>query len=128
MNLRHELQALVEYRFVLATALGVIVASAAGHHGWSTYDQEKTMTLTGVIQSSTYENPHGTMEFKASADGGKVWHTVLAPPTRMEARGLTRGMLKEGTTATVVGYPSKEKPNEMRAENVTINGKKVELR
>jgi hypothetical protein len=36
--------------------------------------------------------------------------------------------LKAGTTATVVGYPHREKADEMRAERITIDGKTVELR
>ena len=115
-------------RIAIAVAAVLIAGSVLAHHGWSTYDEEKTLKLEGVIQSSTYENPHGTMKFKVSGEKGKVWNTVLAPPSRMTSRGLTKDMLKEGTTATVVGYPSKEKPDEMRAENVTIGGKKVELR
>ncbi len=58
----------------------------------------------------------------------KVWLVVLAPPSRMERRGLPAAMLKVGETATVVGYPHRSDPNEMRAERITINGKTVELR
>ena len=33
-----------------------------------------------------------------------------------------------GAEATVEGYPNRSKPNEMRAERITIGGKTVELR
>jgi hypothetical protein len=46
----------------------------------------------------------------------------------MENRGLPRAMLTPGTAATVVGYPNRTDPDEMRAERITINGKTVELR
>jgi hypothetical protein len=46
----------------------------------------------------------------------------------MERRGLPKDILKPGTTATVVGYPNRTDPNEMRAERITIEGKTVELR
>ncbi len=128
MKFQKDVQASLKLRLTIALAAVVIAGSAVAHHGWSTYDEEKTLKLEGVIQASTYENPHGTMKFKVSGENGKVWNTVLAPPSRMSSRGLSKDMLKEGTTATVVGYPSKEKPDEMRAENVTIGGKKVELR
>jgi hypothetical protein len=55
-------------------------------------------------------------------------HHVLAPPSRMENRGLPREWLKPGVTATVVGYPNRNKPEEMRAERILLNGKTVELR
>ena len=45
---------------------------------------------------------------------------VLPPPSRMQNRGLAESMLKPGSQATVVGYPNRGKPDEMRAERITI--------
>ena len=53
---------------------------------------------------------------------------VLAPPSRMEARGLPPEDLRKGNTVTVVGYPNRRKAEEMRAERITAGGKTVELR
>jgi hypothetical protein len=58
----------------------------------------------------------------------KTWIVVLAPPSRMENRGLKREMMAPGATATVVGYPNRTEPDEMRAERITIAGKTTELR
>ena len=95
------------------------------HHGWSEYDTGQTLTLTGTIKESGYEHPHGHILLVTPA---KTWIAVLAPPSRMEARGLSPTALKAGGTATVVGYPNRSKPEEMRAERITIDGKTVELR
>jgi hypothetical protein len=82
----------------LASAVAVTsVPLAWAHHGWSGYDADKPMTLTGIIRESGYEHPHG--------------HA-----------------LRVGTTATVMGYPSRNDPGELRAERITIEGKTVELR
>ena len=59
---------------------------------------------------------------------GKTWNVVLAPPSRMERRGLEKAALKPGATVSVEGYPNRDKPEEMRAERITANGKTVELR
>jgi Family of unknown function (DUF6152) len=107
-------------------ALLLIAAPAAvGHHGWSGYDSGTTLELTGIIKASGYEHPHGYVNLDVP---GKTWLVVLAPPSRMERRGLPKDMLKPGTTAIVVGYPNRTDPNEMRAERITIEGKTVELR
>jgi hypothetical protein len=53
---------------------------------------------------------------------------TLAPPSRMENRGLPPAMLKAGTKATVMGYPSRTDPDEMRAEWIAIDGKTTQLR
>jgi Family of unknown function (DUF6152) len=105
---------------ILATPLAVW-----GHHGWSEYDSAKGLKLTGKIVESGYEHPHGHIRFEAP---GKTWTVTLAPPSRMENRGLQKEWLKPGATATVEGYPNRNKPEEMRAERITINGKTIELR
>jgi hypothetical protein len=46
----------------------------------------------------------------------------------MDRRGLAQDMLKPGTTATLEGYPNRSKPEEMRAERITVGGKTIELR
>lgn len=107
--------------------LGALVAPglALGHHGWSEYDSSNALKLTGKIVASGYEHPHGHIRLEAP---GKTWHVVLAPPSRMERRGLPSEMLKPGATATVEGYPNRNKADEMRAERISIRGKTVELR
>ena len=116
-------------RLLAAFIIGIAqIGTVAAHHGWSSYDESKTLNLTGVIRESGYSNPHGFARLQVEGEQGKVWYVVLAPPARMQARGLTREMLKEGTTATVVGYPHRQKADEMRAERITIDGKTTELR
>jgi hypothetical protein len=111
---------------MLAALLSMLGAGvAAAHHGWSGYDAGRELTLTGTITEFGYEHPHGSVRLQTP---GKTWVVVLAPPSRMENRGLTREMLKPGTTATVVGYPNRTDPEEMRAERITIAGKTTELR
>lgn len=113
-------------------ALGISLAFAgvawAAHHGWSGYDETKPLTFTGTIRDSGYDNPHGFVELEVPGNPAKTWHVVLAPPSRIETRGLPKEMLKTGTTATVVGYQEKTKPGELRAERITIGGKTTELR
>jgi hypothetical protein len=104
-------------------ALGV--GTAAAHHGWSGYDASRELTLTGTIKEAGYEHPHGSVRLQTP---DKTWVVVLAPPSRMENRGLRREMLAPGTPATVVGYPNRTDPDELRAERITISGKTTELR
>ena len=109
-----------------ALLLAALAAPASwAHHGWSEYDSSKPLTVTGKVLESGYEHPHGHVKL-ASPD--KTWHVVLAPPSRMEARGLPPADIKKGATVTVVGYANREKKEEMRAERITAGGKTVELR
>ena len=106
--------------------LGMLIATTTfAHHGWSEYDAEKVLTLEGTVLEAAYESPHTVVKLRA---GNKTWVAVLAPPFRMEARGISAGTIKKGLKATVVGYPNRAKPAEMRAERITIDGKTTELR
>jgi hypothetical protein len=108
----------------MAVALACAPPGAA-HHGWSEYDSSKALNVSGRIVESGYEHPHGHIRLDVA---GKTWHVVLAPPSRMQARGLPREALKPGATARVVGYPNRNKPDEMRAERITVEDKTIELR
>jgi hypothetical protein len=107
------------------STLAVLPAAALAHHGWSEYDSSNLLKLSGRIVESGYEHPHGYLRL---ATPGKTWLCVLAPPSRMEIRGLTRDSLKAGVSIALEGYPSRDKPGEMRAERVSIGGKTIELR
>ena len=97
---------------------------AVAHHGWSGYETE-LLKVNGVIEQSSYANPHGSIQLKTAE---KTWQVVLAPTSRMANRGLTAEMLKTGVTVTVEGYQKASDPKEMRAERITVDGKTVELR
>jgi hypothetical protein len=112
-------------RAVCIAVLTMIATAAAAHHGWSGYDSSKALKLSGTIEDSSYENPHGMVTLKTPE---RTWRVVLAPVSRMEARGLTRDMLKSGTTVAVEGYPHKTEAGELRAERITVASKTVELR
>ena len=110
---------------IAALLTGTLALPAAAHHGWGSYDADKVLTLTGTVQQFAFQNPHAMMNLQSE---GKVWHVVLAPPGRMSARGLPEGTVKPGQTVTVVGYPSKSEPGEMRAERIKAGDQTVELR
>ncbi len=110
----------------LALALTLALGTAAlAHHGWSGYDASKPLNLTGTIREAGYEHPHGFVKLEVA---DKVWVVTLAPPSRMENRGLQSAALKPGTKATVMGYPNRTDPGEMRAEWIQIDGKTTQLR
>lgn len=106
-------------------SLALVATQAFAHHGWSEYDAGQPLQLTGTIEASGYEHPHGFTRLK-TAD--KTWTVVLAPPSRMENRGLTPQMLTPGTQVSVFGYPNRTKPEELRAERITVGAKTTELR
>lgn len=116
---------MITIRTVLATALVALAPAVLAHHGWSEYDAGKPLAVEGTVRASGYEHPHGTLQLES---GGKTWKVVLAPPSRMENRGLAASAIKPGVQARVEGYPHRTDAAEMRAERITVDGKTVELR
>ena len=110
----------------MVCAIAAIPAAGRAHHGWSSYDASKVLTLKGKILESKYQNPHGEIVIEVER---KKWTATLAPVSRMESRGLPRDEVAVGKTVTVVGYPSRVHDAEMRVERLTTEGgKTVELR
>jgi hypothetical protein len=107
-----------------AILAGVISTIAVAHHGWSGYETQ-IQKMSGVIEASSYANPHASIRLKTPE---MTWVVVLAPPSRMSNRGITAEMLKVGKTVSVEGYAHKTNATEMRAERITLDGKLIELR
>ncbi|MDH4583846.1 hypothetical protein E8F20_18485 [Pseudomonas sp. BN415] len=106
-----------------ALVLGATAAFA--HHGWSSYDADKPLTIEAPVKDLSYRNPHAHITIDYD---GREWHVVLAPISRMSARGLPEADLLPGKRVTIVGYPRKDGEAEIRAERVIVNGRTVELR
>jgi hypothetical protein len=109
----------------ITLALLLPASLASAHHGWSSYDPAKTLTIEGRLTSLRWANPHGAATIRYQ---GKSWDVVLAPITRMEARGLSEAMIKPGRKVTLIGYPRSDGTPEMRIERMIVDGKSYELR
>lgn len=117
---------MIKRSFTLAACWVAITGGVAvAHHGWGSYDAAKVVTVASGVTNLRWQNPH--VHIDVSHQGG-TWEAVLAPPFRMEARGLNPDMLKTGTRVTVEGYSSTRVERELRAERITVDGRVFELR
>jgi len=101
------------------------VETAAAHHGWSGFDPNQILRISGRIAAMQFDNPHG--EVRLTTAGGE-WSVELAPPSRMLARGLTAEKIAVGVEATIEGYPHRQTARLMRAERIVVAGQTTELR
>jgi Family of unknown function (DUF6152) len=108
----------------LAVATGISGAAVA-HHGWGSYDASRMMRIESSITHLEWQNPH--VHIAMNHNGG-TWALVLAPPFRMEARGLSPDLIKVGTRVRAEGYPSTRVQRELRAERIVVGDKTYELR
>ena len=105
--------------------LALAGGAAFAHHGWGSYDAGKKFTIASPVAHLMWQNPHVHIHVTHQ---GAAWEAVLAPPFRMEARGLSPALIKQGTSVQVEGYPSTKTSRELRAERITVAGKTYELR
>ena len=112
---------------LLPTLLAASLAAGAAlaHHGWGSYDVDRKFTISAPVAVLAWGNPHVSLRVPHA---GATWDAVLAPPFRMEARGLTPEMIGSGAMVAVEGYPSNREATEMRAERITVDGRVFELR
>ena len=110
---------------LLSISLTLVVAVAWAHHGWSSYDANKMVKVQTALVDVKYRNPHAEVAIDYQ---GARWDVVLAPITRMEARGLPENALTAGKVVTIEGYPRSDGTHEIRAERIVVDGKTVEMR
>jgi hypothetical protein len=92
------------FSFLLTTA-----ASAAGHHGVSTYDMQREVVLAGTIKEWRWGNPHTWLFLSVTAADGKLeeWSIEGAPPNWMTGQGWTTTSLKAGEKVSIRMHPSR---------------------
>jgi hypothetical protein len=117
----------------LAAALALVIGVALAHHGWSSYNQEEELALSGVALEVSFENPHSEMMLEVHEAGeptGEVWEVILPPPARALRTGLTSETLQAGMTVTVTGYAHLSEPLELRALTIQLaeDGEPLALR
>jgi hypothetical protein len=111
---------------ILSAMLTIGIGGAAlAHHGWGSYDASKAMAIEAAVTHLEWQNPH--VHIAVNHQGG-TWEVVLAPPFRMQARGLSPEMINVRTPVRVEGYPSTRAERELRAERIVVGGKAYELR
>ncbi len=108
---------------VLAVLL--LVGMAYAHHGWSSYDEDRTVTASGPVEEVHFEHPHATVRVRAE---DRSWLVVLPPPTRAASVGLSSDLLRPGTRVVAVGHPHRREAGEMRALRITVGDRTFRLR
>ena len=119
----------MKYLFVSRVAFACVIALsvclvAVAHHGWADFDRTKKVEVKGNIIESKYENPHTFVRVRT--DQGD-WAVELSAIPRMQRHNITAEMIKPGTYVTLVGHPHKKKPREMKAIQMTLNGRTYDL-
>ena len=115
-------------------ALAVLIASAGpgiAHHSATMFDDNKTVTVEGVVKEFQYTNPHSWLLVDVTGKDGKVttWGFEAEGPTTLQRAGIRPSDFKPGTKLTITGNPMKDgQPAAIWVNAVRADGKKFNPR
>jgi hypothetical protein len=100
---------LLRASFCAVALLLACVAVALPHHAFSpVYDDQKVITVTGVVTQFKFVNPHAMMFMDVKDAAGKVtkWTVEFAGRLNLSNVGWTEQSIKTGEKVTVTGNPT----------------------
>lgn len=120
---------------VLASILGSAAllsawpGAGAAHHAFSEFDREKTVTLTGIVKSFDWANPHVWIAVLREDNGGRpsVWDIEGSSPNLLARGGWKPSTLKPGDKVLLSIHPRRDGKAGgylADADPVTVNGQK----
>jgi hypothetical protein len=94
---------------VVFAAAGVLVTSAPvlAHHGQTSYEPDKVITLKGTVTEWIWANPHCYLKIDVKGANGTVTHWVIETqnPVSMSKGGWSRRSFAAGDEVTVTLQP-----------------------
>ena len=95
--------------FLILAVLLMSATAALPHHAFSpVYDDQKLITVTGVVTQFKFVNPHAMMYMDVKDASGKVtkWTVEFAGRLNLSNVGWTEQSIKTGERVTVTGNPT----------------------
>ena len=95
--------------FVLLAAIVAGAVSVRAHHSFSMFDTATPVTLTGVVSSVEWTNPHVYIELDLSepVKGARHWSIELGSPSILQRGGWKFNSVRKGDKVTAVVSPLK---------------------
>ena len=103
--MKHKLMA------ALVLAIGVVSLSVPllAHHGTAAFENEKKVTVKGIVTEWLWSNPHCLLGVDVKGDDGKIVHWVgeVQNPVSMTNVGWSKAAIKVGDEVTITLLPVK---------------------
>jgi len=113
---------------LVLVSMSLVAGIAAAHHGVSgTFDESKTIKLSGVVKKMDMVNPHSwvTLVVKNKAGGEEPWSCEMRAGALLKRSGWTEAMFAPGTQLYIVAAPHWTDPHKCYVETVTFQDGRV---
>ena len=105
-------------RGILLFAIGfaVSVAATQAHHSIAgVYDNEKKVTIEGIVAQFQFVNPHPFLMMDVKQDDGSAqpWRLEMDNLSELTEVGMTSQTLKPGDRIVVSGSPGRTRPQSL---------------
>jgi hypothetical protein len=104
-------------------ALAFAPSSSYAHHSFAMFDQNKQVTLNGVVREFQWTNPHSWLQLKVmNAASGEVedWSIEMISTSILGRMGWKKNSLKPGDAVVVVINPVRNGAH--GGNRVSVNG------
>jgi hypothetical protein len=81
-------------------------AAVGAHHSYADFDQDRSVSVAGTIETVLFANPHVVLMVKI--DDSTVYTMTWSSATQLTRQGVGREELKAGDRVTVTGSPSRK--------------------
>ena len=97
--------------FAVLALIMAAVTGAQAHHSSAMYDQQKTLTLRGVVTQVRWTSPHVNVSVISDAgrrQAGVAWVLEATSPGNLLRAGWTRTSIKVGDRVSIVVAPLRD--------------------
>lgn len=93
-----------------ALAAAALCSVASAHHSGAMFDDDKEVSLNGVVKEFQYTNPHSWLIVDVADASGKVtsWGFEAEGPSTLLRAGIKRSDFAPGTKVSITGHPMKD--------------------
>ena len=111
--------------------VAVIAVPSLAHHSATMFDQQKTITVEGVVKEFQYTNPHSWLLVDVKNKNGSIttWGFEAEGPSTLQRSGIRPSDFAAGTKLKISGHPMKDgTPAAVWTEATRADGKHFDPR
>ena len=97
-------------KILTGMCLLALAAPSFAHHSGVMFDDQKEVTVTGVVKEFQYTNPHSWLLVDVTNADGSVttWGFEAEGPSTLTRAGIRKSDFAPGTKLTITGHPMKD--------------------